>query len=40
MPGTFTCTCGATFPTQALLSKHAATCGVSRDPGGDPSTQG
>jgi hypothetical protein len=39
MSNSYTCACGASFSTQAQLEKHAATCGVSRDPGGDPSAE-
>jgi hypothetical protein len=35
-----TCACGATFATPAQLQTHAASCGVSRDPGGDPESEG
>jgi len=38
MAKTFTCSCGATFATESQLQSHAATCGISREPGGDPAS--
>ena len=39
MAKTYVCACGASFGTEAQLRAHAATCGVSRDPGGDPAPE-
>jgi hypothetical protein len=38
MAKTYTCACGATFATEAQLQQHAATCGMAREPGGEPAS--